>query len=511
MRALVAIAFVLVLGASASASPPLARFDPVPPLAFEAVRLVPVSARVVASCRSIQARAGVPLLCPTLLPRATVGTPGLPPPALAMQPTGDFFRRPVAGVDISYGAPWEGQGWTMHRWRNRPCCFLHFDVFRRARVKKAIPKRAQRATLGGEHGLLVRAREDVYYGSELYWANHVRFLWRERGVNWVATLHTSGEIATERLLGRLIASLRPVDAIRAPEPLGVPVGRTPNSITGHGGSIWVASLGRLSGNGAGDAYGTVYRVDPSTATVTGRVNPAGGGGPRSLAVTRDAVWVATYNGVARVDPRSLKRVAFVNVGRFPRGLATAARRVWVANAYPFEKKGSLVSIDPVRNRRVGRRIPLGRAPRTVAAGAGALWVADELEGTLTRVDPARSRLVARIKVGNMPTAVVAGAGSLWVANTGDGTVSRIDPETDRVSATLRVGLAPRALAIGAGAVWVAATGDGSVRRIDPATARVKIVRRGLVDPLGLFVVHRTLWVTTNEGRLVRFRLGRPGG
>ena len=507
MRGLLVVAVGLALGAGgASARTPLGRFDPAPPLAFARVRLAPVSARVVTSCRSIQARARVSLLCPTLLPRATVGYPGLPPRALTVQTTGDFFHRGVAGVDISYSAPWEGQGWKAHRWRNRPCCFFHLDVFRRAPGRKAIPTRARPATLGGKRGLLAAASESAYYGSGLYFGNHVRFLWRERGVTWAATLHTFGETPTERLLGRLIASLHPVDTIRARERRGARVGQTPNAIAGRAGKVWVASLGRLEGNVAGAGYGTVFRVSSSTGNVTGRVHPSGGGGPHALALSQGAVWVATYLGVARIDPRSLRRVAFVNVGRFPRGLATAAGRVWVANAYPFEKNGSLVSIDPDRNRRVGRRIPIGKGPRAVAAGAGALWVLDELEGTVTRVDPMRRRIVARTRVGDMPTAVVWGAGSIWVANTGDGTVSRVDPRTARVTATLHVGVAPRALAVGAGAVWVATTGDGSVRRIDPATLRVTLVRRGLVDPLALLVLHRTLWVATNEGVLVRIRL-----
>jgi YVTN family beta-propeller protein len=507
MRALVAVAVALALGAGgASARSPLARFDPAPSLAFLPVGLVPVPAQVVASCRAIQARAHLSLLCPKVLPRATVGYPGLPPQAVTVQATGDFFRRRIAGVDISYSGPWEGPGWRAHQWRNRPCCFLHFDVFRRAPGRKAIPKKARPVTLGGKDGLLAAGSESTYYGNGLYYANHVRFLWRERGVNWVATLHTFGERGTERLLGRLIASLRPVNSLHAPKRPGLPVGQTPNAIAGRAGEVWVASLGTLGSAASDSEYGTVSRISSTTGNITGRVHPSGGGGPHALALSRGAVWVATYAGVVRLDPRSLKRVAFVRVGRPKALVSPLGERVWVANAYPFQKNGSLVSIDPDRGARVGRRIPLGKAPRALAAGAGALWVVDELEGTLTRVDPRRRRVVARIRVGHMPTSVVWGAGSVWVANTGDGTVSRIDPGTNRVAATLRVGVAPRGLAFGAGAVWVATTGDGSVRRIDPATGRLRVVRRGLIDPLALFVLHRTLWVGTNEGVLVRNRL-----
>ena len=44
----------------------------------------------------------------------------------------------------------------------------------------------------------------------------------------------------------------------------------------------------------------------------------------------------------------------------------------------------------------------------------------------------------------------AGGGSVWVANTVDGTVSRIDPATDRVTATIPVGPGPQSVAIGEG-------------------------------------------------------------
>src|SRR5919201_391047 len=157
-------ALVLVVAGGAAAG--RKSLDPPLPVALASVRLTPVPGRVVARCRSIQRRARVPILCPTLVPRAFTG--GIPPG----------------------GHP---------------------------------------ATLGGKHGLLVPAREGSFYGNGLYWGNHVRFLWRERGVPYVATLHTFGELATERLLGRLVRSLRPVDAMTAPARRGLPLGTTPNA------------------------------------------------------------------------------------------------------------------------------------------------------------------------------------------------------------------------------------------------------------------------------------------
>jgi YVTN family beta-propeller protein len=494
---------VALTDVGASARSGASGVDPAPPLAFAPVRLKPVSARVVRRCRVIQAQARQPLLCPTALPRSTAaGVPGFPPRAVAVTPIGDFFHRRIAGVDIGYGAPWEGTGWTAHRWRNRPCCFLHFDVFRRAPGSQAIPPGARLARLGGWRGLLVSAHEGEFYGNGLYWANHVRFLFHAYGAKWVATLHSFGEAATERLLSRLVASLRPVDSIRMPPQRGAPVGVTPNAIISTGGNLWVASLGDASSNFSG----TVYRIDSSSGRVTARAHPAGGGGPHALAFSDRAVWVATYSGVARLDPRSGERVAYLNVGRFPKSIAPAAGLLWVVNATPFGKNGSLVSVDPRTNQLIGRPIPLGRSPGAIAVGAASVWVADELEGTLVRIDPKRRHVLARTKVGRTPTAVAVGAGAVWVANSGDGTVTRIDPATDRVTKTIWVGVAPRALRAGAGGVWVLSTGSGLLSRIDLATGRAAIVRRGLVDPLGLVLEGRDTWITTNDGELLRVRL-----
>jgi YVTN family beta-propeller protein len=502
VRRLVGLAVAVLLSSLAASNAAVDRSDPAPPLAFAPVRMLPVSARVVARCRSIQTLAGERLLCPTLLPHATAGgIPDVPPRALSVTPIGDFFRRRVAGIDIAYGAPWEGRGWRAHRWRNRPCCFFHFDLFRRAPGRAATPKGARPATLGGKHGLLVRAHEGAYYGNGLYWANHVRFLWHEHGTNWVATLHTFGEAATERLLGRLIATLRPVNSIRPAAQGAIPVGVTPNAIASANDSLWVAALGDLTSN----FRGTVYRVDATSGRVTARAHPVGGGGPHALALLDGSLWVATYNGIARIDPRTARRTAFLNVGRFPRGIAAAAGLLWVADATPFGKNGSLVSVDPRTDHLVGRAVPLGRSPGTIAACTGSLWATDELDRTVTRIDPRRRRVIAVIRVGWMPTAVACDAGAVWVANTGAGTVSRIDAATNRVTATVSIGLAPRALAAGKNSVWVAATGDGTVRRIDPLTRRVSTVLRGLAAPLALALSDGTLWVTTNEGELIRLR------
>jgi YVTN family beta-propeller protein len=478
--------------------------DPPVPAATGPVRLLPIPNDVASACRRVQAGTRKTVLCPSLLPRAFLRELGFPPPFLQAHPAG-FGSGPASGLDISYGAPWEpdsGSGWQRHLWRNRACCFFHFDVYRRPNDRRSIPATARPATVGGLHGLLKPA---AGYGlgcsgsASLYWCNHVAFLWQDHGGAFVASLHNFGP-GTVQLLGRLVAGLRPANRLPRTRPRGLAVGVSPNSIRSAGGELWVAALGDRTSN----FRGTIFHVDARRGRVVSLLHP--GPGPHGLAYGHAALWTITYAGIARVDPRTGRRLAVIDTGRWPRAIAVGRRWAWVVDSTPFVARGSLVRIDPATNRVVGRPLGLGRAPVAVAVGPGAVWIADELDGTLTRVDSEHRRVVARITVGRGPTSVVVGAGSVWVANTGEATVSRVDPARNRVTATIRVGLAPRGLVVSRGSVWVASTASGTVWRIDPRTNRATVAARGLGDPLALAVADGRLWITTNgDGRL----LSRP--
>jgi hypothetical protein len=198
--------------------------DPAPARAFRPPRLFPVSARIVAQCRRAQARSSFPILCPRRLPRPFVKPRlrliayVLPAPGAHWSSRSDprYRNRAAGGLNFGYGGPWEpdsGPDWRIHLWRNRPCCFLHFEVFRRPGGRRQIPAGARPATLGGRHGLLTDATSwglGSPTGDYLF-PNHTRFLWREQGVDYVASLHRFGTKAeTQALLGRLIGELRPV-------------------------------------------------------------------------------------------------------------------------------------------------------------------------------------------------------------------------------------------------------------------------------------------------------------
>jgi streptogramin lyase len=465
------------------------------------IYLAPTPASVIAKCRRVQAVARFRMLCPRVLPRAVLGLPGQPPPPLASGLVRTNSRRPPVGVDIGYGAPWEpdsGTGWRQHLWRNRPCCFLHLVIQHGRPVRGARP-----AVLGGRRGRLLPASSSSYAGP--YFGNHVRFFFRERGVDYVATLHNFGNAATTALLGRLIAELRPVSALRAPTvrlPTTAKAGITgPRAIAAVPGALWILAREQPINPAAPwlGARAALIRADPRTGESQARTAILGTA--RGLAATTDAAWVAVARQasaeVLRVSPATARVVATVRTGTWPSALAANAHGVWVTNAAPFFKRGTLVHIDPATNRLEGPPIPLGPAPSGLAVGAGSVWVADAIEGTIRRIDVARRRTVAKIGVGGEPYAVVFARGSIWVTNSDDSTVTRIDPSNEAV-VKIRVGRNPHGIAAGSRSLWVASLGSGTVSRIAPSG---RVLRKLTLcpDPVAVAATSRAAWVTCNNG------------
>jgi hypothetical protein len=210
--------FVCAFAASAvGGSAGSSRIDPAPPSAFRPARLYQLPPRVSRRCRKARRLA----LCPRRMPRPWIrpwrAPQGSPMLQLNAHGYGPFRDGRAWLVELSFGygqGPWEPGGdprWREHVWRNRPCCFLHFELYRALSGRPPIPRTAKRATLGGRRGLLAPANGYAFgcaNGTQQFFCNHWRFFWRQRGGWYVATLHHFGP-DTRKLLFRLIAELRP--------------------------------------------------------------------------------------------------------------------------------------------------------------------------------------------------------------------------------------------------------------------------------------------------------------
>ena len=84
-----------------------------------------------------------------------------------------------------------------------------------------------------------------------------------------------------------------------------------------------------------------------------------------------------------------------------------------------------------------------------------MWVANQLDLTVDRIDPDTGRSVHTIDVGDGPSSIIAAGSTVWVADEFDGTVTQIDQRTDLVRRTIAVGAVPAGLVLVGKTVWAA--------------------------------------------------------
>jgi ABC-type transport system substrate-binding protein/class 3 adenylate cyclase/streptogramin lyase len=174
------------------------------------------------------------------------------------------------------------------------------------------------------------------------------------------------------------------------------------------------------------------------------------------------------NSIVALDP-SGSIAATVSVGARPVAIASGAGALWVANL----DDESVTRVD-VPSRRAVRAIPISDAPLGLAATRTAVWVTDGT-GSVSKIDPRYDRVTSTRSLaagyflyGKTVRPTLAAFGSIWIVDP-DGFVSRIDPDSARRTGSVGVGNAPSAIADGAGSVWVTNSADGTVTRIDPTT------------------------------------------
>jgi ABC-type transport system substrate-binding protein/DNA-binding SARP family transcriptional activator/DNA-binding beta-propeller fold protein YncE len=170
----------------------------------------------------------------------------------------------------------------------------------------------------------------------------------------------------------------------------------------------------------------------------------------------------------------------------PSAIAIAPGAIWVAG----DRDGTVSRIDP-KTHTVRTTIPVGHGQSTLAADRGGVWVANRDDGTLTRISSATNAPADHVRASS-PADICLLGGGLWIAGATAGAVLRVDTETHKPR-TFPLGGSPTALACGAGGVWAVAAGQ--LMHIDPETGLVR--RAGDVGPgvSALAVAdERTVWV-----------------
>lgn len=164
-------------------------------------------------------------------------------------------------------------------------------------------------------------------------------------------------------------------------------------------------------------------------------------------------------------------------------------------------------------------IPLTVFPGGPAVGDGALWLWDDGTGTIVRVDTSTGRVVATIAMGDpsgtpygTPKAIAADGQMVWVSDDVDHAVARIDPATNTIVERVTLAsvgavagpVSPFGLAIDGDALWVSDFDQGVVLRVDTRTKKVTMVVSNVDHPEGIAVGFGSVWVVEHRlGSLAR--------
>jgi YVTN family beta-propeller protein len=112
---------------------------------------------------------------------------------------------------------------------------------------------------------------------------------------------------------------------------------------------------------------------------------------------------------------------------------------------------------------------------SVSKDGKSLFVANNLNHSVSKIDLASNQIVKTMAVGKHPYATVLSndGGSLYVSNWGESSISVIDPETLAVKSTIAVGLHPNAIVEDPanGTIYVSNSDSDSISVVDPKLQR----------------------------------------
>jgi hypothetical protein len=151
-------------------------------------------------------------------------------------------------------------------------------------------------------------------------------------------------------------------------------------------------------------------------------------------------------------------------------------------------------------------------PTYIPSNNATIWIVNETDRTVLRIDPAANVILTRIQIGGIPKAVVEGEGAIWVVEGIDdqsSNILRINSGINQVVASIPVTRgAVTSILTGGGSVWASVAAPlepgvvssgidyvqkGGVVRIDPATNQVAEYIETNAMVADLFYADQILW------------------
>jgi len=220
-----------------------------------------------------------------------------------------------------------------------------------------------------------------------------------------------------------------------------------------------------------------------------------------LASTTSAIWVGDGEraSIHELNTKDLHPIRVLKLPGAPYRLAAGFGAVWVANAFD----GQLVKVDAASGKaRVFRPEPQAMGRIQIATGYGAVWAASQ-DGILTRLDPGSLRPSTLIRGVGFPEAIAAGLDGIWIAQSNRDELLRVDPALNRVVRRIPIGGFASAVATGDGAVWAVTPDEGRLWRIDPRTNAVTAAISIGGRPTAVTTTAGAVWIGSADGTITR--------
>jgi streptogramin lyase len=283
---------------------------------------------------------------------------------------------------------------------------------------------------------------------------------------------------------------------------GRPV-RLPRRVTAHvelggvptlawgGGPVWAAAWA-----GGPRALGSLIAIDP----VTGKPGAARPLPPSTqpylVVATATTLFVASSDRLMQIDATG-RVTAHLAMSAPPRGLVDSLGSIWLTI-----DQGALLRIDPARLT-VIRTLKVTGAPDAITAVTGSVYVTDDHDRALRRIEPKSGRVAATVSIaadgGAAPAGLTVYGDSIWAYE--GSSVVRLQRRGERLLDRITLPDGAGAMAAGSGGIWV--TGDFGVARIDPLTGSLG---RPIPLPGGgraLATTGSAVWVADGHGTVLR--------
>lgn len=227
-------------------------------------------------------------------------------------------------------------------------------------------------------------------------------------------------------------------------------------------SVWLAN----------SSIHTVHQIDPATNREVARIECPGE--PDSgIAAGFGHIWVPITQptpALLGIDEHThrIARTFPIGPADAEGGIAASSDSLWMVT----EKNGPLLRIDPVTGA-IRQRVTVPAGSYNPISVGDDIWITSVESNVVTYVNAQTGDVLGQVPTGPRPRFSTSNGKFIWVLNQGDGSVTKIDRTARKVIASIAVG-APGGggeICQGGGFVWVTVF-DLPLTKIDATTDRV---------------------------------------